>query len=83
MHGNALGIAGQDSANPLAELLSFSMMLRYSCDMGEDVDLVDSAVENVLAAGALAGNIAAQGQQYVSCSAIDAAVLAELDRLAI
>ncbi len=82
VHGSAPDIAGQDRANPLAELLSFSMMLRYSFDMGEDADLVDSAVENVLAAGVRTADIAEEGQQPVSCSAMGDAVLAELDRLA-
>ena len=82
VHGSAPDIAGQDRANPLAELLSFSMMLRYSFDMGEDADLVDGAVENVLAAGVRTADIAGEGQQPVSCSAMGDAVLAELDRLA-
>ena len=82
VHGSAPDIAGQDRANPLAELLSFSMMLRYSFDMGEDADMVDRAVENVLAAGVRTADIAAEGQQPVSCSAMGDAVLAELDRLA-
>ena len=82
VHGSAPDIAGRDCANPLAELLSFSMMLRYSFDMGEDADLVDGAVGNVLAAGVRTADIAGQGQQPVSCSAMGDAVLAELDRLA-
>jgi 3-isopropylmalate dehydrogenase len=82
VHGSAPDIAGEDRANPLAELLSFSMMLRYSFDMGEDADLVDGAVENVLAAGVRTADIAGPGQRPVSCSAMGDAVLAELDRLA-
>ncbi len=82
VHGSAPDIAGQDRANPLAELLSFSMMLRYSFDMGEDADLVDGAVENVLAAGVRTADIAETGRDPVSCTAMGDAVLAELDRLA-
>ena len=33
-------IAGEEKANPLATLLSFAMMLRYSFDMHEDADLL-------------------------------------------
>ena len=82
VHGSAPDIAGEDRANPLAELLSFSMMLRYSFDMGEDADLVDGAVENVLASGVRTADIAEPGRDPVSCSAMGDAVLAELDRLA-
>ena len=59
------------------------MMLRYSFDMGEDADMVDRAVENVLAAGVRTADIAAESQQSVSCSAMGDAVLAELDRLTV
>ena len=35
--GGRDAMSGQDRANPLAELLSYSMMLRYSFDMGDAV----------------------------------------------
>src|SRR5882724_2095689 len=43
VHGSAPDIAGKDLANPLAELLSFAMLLRYSFDMVEDADLIETA----------------------------------------
>ena len=42
VHGSAPDIAGKDAANPLACLLSFAMMLRYSFDM-KDVGVLSSA----------------------------------------
>ena len=39
-HGSAPDIAGQGIANPLAQILSVEMMLRYSFDMGEAADAV-------------------------------------------
>ena len=44
-------IAGKDVANPLACILSFAMMLRYSFDLAEEADLVEDAVRRALAAG--------------------------------
>ena len=44
VHGSAPDIAGKDIANPLATLLSFAMMLRYSFDMTVEADLLDTAV---------------------------------------
>ena len=82
VHGSAPDIAGQDRANPLAELLSFCMMLRYSLESGEDADLIDSAVENVFAMGVHTADIAGEGHQAVSCSATGNVVFAELDQLA-
>ncbi|SDH13859.1 3-isopropylmalate dehydrogenase [Roseospirillum parvum] len=81
VHGSAPDIAGQGKANPLAMLLSFGMALRYSLDRGADADLLDKAVENVLAAGIRTGDIAGPGATVVSTSGMGDAVLAELDRL--
>ena len=51
VHGSAPDIAGKGLANPIATILSFGMALRYSFDLPNDADLVDRAVENVLAGG--------------------------------
>lgn len=51
VHGSAPDIAGQNKANPLAMILSVAMMLRYSLDAGEQADLVEKAVSQVLDQG--------------------------------
>lgn len=50
-HGSAPDIAGQGVANPLAQILSVEMMLRYSFNMGEAADAVRAAVTAVLDEG--------------------------------
>ena len=50
-HGSAPDIAGQNIANPIATILSASMMLRYSFNMDQAADDIDRAVKNVLAKG--------------------------------
>ena len=82
VHGSAPDIAGQDKANPLATILSYAMMLRYSFGLGEDADLVEKAVQNVLGAGIRTADIVGPGMKAVSCSQMGDAVLAELDKLA-
>jgi 3-isopropylmalate dehydrogenase len=82
VHGSAPDIAGKDAANPLASMLSFSMMLRYSFDMSEEADLVDRAVLAALEGGARTGDILQPGSQRVSTTAMGDTVLRELDRLA-
>src|SRR5215468_7554354 len=82
VHGSAPDIAGKDLANPLATLLSFSMMLRYSFGLGDDADLVDKAVQAVLASGTRTGDIATPGTRKVSTTAMGDAVLQALDRMA-
>ena len=47
-HGSAPDIAGEGIANPLAQIMSVEMMLRYSFDMGEAADSIHNAIEAVL-----------------------------------
>lgn len=51
VHGSAPDIAGQNKANPLAAILSLSMMLRYSLSRPELADALDRAVGRVLDSG--------------------------------
>ncbi len=50
-HGSAPDIAGKDMANPIATILSASMMLKYSFDMEEASNNIDEAVRQVLRDG--------------------------------
>ena len=78
VHGSAPDIAGQGIANPLACVLSFAMALRYSFDLGAEADLLEGAVEKVLASGVRTKDIA-QGRDSVSTSGMGDAILAALD----
>jgi len=51
IHGSAPDIAGQGKANPIATILSASMMLWYSFGLSKEADAVDSAVARVLEEG--------------------------------
>jgi 3-isopropylmalate dehydrogenase len=82
VHGSAPDIAGQGAANPLACLLSYSMMLRYSFGLGEDADLVDQAVANVLRGGVRTADIMGPGTAKVSTSVMGDSILHELENLA-
>jgi 3-isopropylmalate dehydrogenase len=52
IHGSAPDIAGQGKANPLATILSAAMMLRYSLNLPEQADRIETAVAKALANGA-------------------------------
>lgn len=78
VHGSAPDIAGQGVANPLATILSFAMALRYTFDRGEDADLLESAVENVLAGGYRTADIMQPGKTKVGTKDMGDAVLAAL-----
>ncbi|MGN0302155.1 MAG: 3-isopropylmalate dehydrogenase [Anaerotardibacter sp.] len=56
-HGSAPDIAGQGIANPLAQILSVEMMLRYTFNMTEAADDVANAVDAVLNDGWRTGDI--------------------------
>ena len=67
-HGSAPDIAGMDIANPIATILSASMMLRYSFDLDREADAIDAAVKQVLADGYRTGDIMSEGCTKVGCS---------------
>ena len=81
VHGSAPDIAGQNKANPLASLLSLSMMFRYSFDLNKEADLLETAAKNVVAAGSRTQDIMAPGCTLVSTVQMGDLVLKELDRL--
>jgi 3-isopropylmalate dehydrogenase len=56
--GSAPDIAGQGIANPIAQILSAAMMLRYSLNRPDAADAVETAVTQVLEAGIRTPDIA-------------------------
>jgi len=62
IHGSAPDIAGKGVANPLATILSLSMMLKYSFDMPAEAAWIDGAVAQVLADGYRTGDIYRAGE---------------------
>eukprot|EP01038_Epipyxis_sp_PR26KG_P009731 gene9731-13096_t len=66
-HGSAPDIAGQDKANPLAQILSAAMMLRYDLDRPHEADQIEAAVELVLNKGFRTGDIRSDGCTLVGC----------------
>ena len=78
IHGSAPDIAGTGKANPLAQVLSLAMMLRYSFDMQEDANAIEAAVERVLAKAGRTPDIAVPGRAVISTAEMGDALLAEL-----
>ncbi|MGE4298965.1 MAG: 3-isopropylmalate dehydrogenase [Desulfovibrionaceae bacterium] len=67
IHGSAPDIAGQDKANPLATILSISMMLRHSFGLMDEAQAIDDAVQSVLKEGYRTGDIRSEGCKMVGC----------------
>jgi 3-isopropylmalate dehydrogenase len=60
--GSAPDIAGRGIANPIAQILSAAMMLRYSLNLSAAAEAVEVAVARVLEAGVRTPDIAAGGR---------------------
>ena len=80
VHGSAPDIAGKGIANPLACILSFAMMLRYSFDLGDEADLVENAVRDALGSGARTGDIATATAARLSTREMGDAVLKQIEK---
>ena len=65
VHGSAPDIAGENKANPLAQILSLAMLLRYSLGEGATADAIEKAVSDVLDTGYRTGDIASEGCQLM------------------
>jgi 3-isopropylmalate dehydrogenase len=63
--GSAPDIAGKGIANPIAQILSAGMLLRYSLGQSEAADAIDAAVETVLSGGRLTADLVGSGRPSI------------------
>ena len=75
VHGSAPDIAGQDKANPIAQVLSAAMMLRYALNQPEAANKIEQAVVEVLDRGYRTGDIMSEGMKLVGCRAMGDALI--------
>jgi 3-isopropylmalate dehydrogenase len=78
VHGSAPDIAGRDLANPIAQVLSVAMLLRYGLHQPEAADRIEAAVSQVLDQGIRTGDIMSEGCTRVGCQAMGDAIVAAL-----
>lgn len=76
--GSAPDIAGQGIANPIAEILSASMMLRYSFGLDEAAEAIKEAVEQTLDQGIHTADIAIDKDKSVGTAAMGDAIVSQL-----
>ncbi len=78
--GSAPDIAGQGIANPIAQILSAGMMLRYSFGMVEAAEAIDNAVAKVLDQGFRTRDIYQKkdGERLVNTKEIGDAIIAAM-----
>jgi 3-isopropylmalate dehydrogenase len=78
IHGSAPDIAGQNIANPIATILSVSMMLRYSFDLTKEADSIEEAVKVVLEKGYRTKDIVSPGEASVGTDEMGNLIVNEL-----
>jgi 3-isopropylmalate dehydrogenase len=82
IHGSAPDIAGRGIANPLAQILSFAMLLRTSFGLAEEASLIEDAMIRVLSNGLRTADIMAPGAARVGTGVMGEALLRELEKVA-
>jgi 3-isopropylmalate dehydrogenase len=82
IHGSAPDIAGRDEANPLAALLSASMLLEHSLGMRAEAEAIENAVESVLREGYRTRDLhTGHGTKFVGCKAMGRLVRERIESL--
>jgi 3-isopropylmalate dehydrogenase len=78
--GSAPDIAGMGIANPIAQVLSLAMMLRFSFGAAEAAAAIEAAVQGAIAAGLRTGDIFTgnPAEQRVDTAGMTAGILAHL-----
>jgi 3-isopropylmalate dehydrogenase len=74
--GTAPDIAGKGIANPIAQILSAAMLLRYSLGREDAAGAIDAAVRKVIASGLRTGDIWTEGETKVNTAEMGAAIAA-------
>ncbi|HIF50946.1 MAG TPA: 3-isopropylmalate dehydrogenase [Thiotrichaceae bacterium] len=81
IHGSAPDIANQNVANPLATILSLSMLFRYSLENAEIAVQIEQAVSQVLSDGLRTKDIDAEGMTSVGTDEMGDAVVKALSSI--
>ena len=76
--GTAPDIAGKGIANPIAQILSAGMMLRYSLGHPDAADAIDAAVKRVIGDGLRTGDIWSEGTRRVGTAEMGVAIAAAI-----
>ncbi len=76
--GSAPDIAGQGIANPIAQILSAAMLLRFSCGQEEAATAIEAAVRQVIKAGLRTADIFTPGTVRVDTAGMGGAIAAAI-----
>ena len=82
VHGSAPDIAGKDIANPIAAIMSLAMLFKYSLNLDNISELIDTAISNTLNSGIRTKDIHNdKDEEVVSCSQMGDIILTNIDEI--
>jgi 3-isopropylmalate dehydrogenase len=81
IHGSAPDIAGKNTANPLATILSVALMLKVSFDMPKEAEVIEEAIKVVLKEGVRTPDIYQAGTKVVSTEAMGEEVVKKMKEM--
>ena len=76
--GSAPDIAGKNIANPIGQILSAAMMLRFSFNLETEAKVMEAAVDAVLEDGVRTGDISSDASAIVGTSEIGDAIVQKI-----
>lgn len=76
--GTAPDIAGQGIANPIAQILSAALLLRYSLQQEDKATRIENAVKSAIAAGARTKDLAPNAKDTISTAEMTQEILKRL-----
>jgi 3-isopropylmalate dehydrogenase len=80
VHGSAPSLAGKDVANPIGAVLSAAMMLRHSFGLMNEANEIETAIGDVLNAGARTRDLVArESDPHLTCSAMSRRILSAIE----
>ena len=79
VHGSAPDISGQGIANPIAEIASFAMALRYSFNLTDEAKMIEDSISAALDQGIRTQDIMQDGMKKVGTSQITDTIISEMN----
>ena len=81
VHGSAPDIAGKNIANPIAAILSLSMMFKYSFNQDNVSHVIEQAVSNTLDSGLRTRDIGTDNQKILNCDEMGDSILNNIKKI--
>lgn len=81
IHGSAPDIAGKNLANPIGMVASVAMMLTYACNLPEEAQLIETAIQKTLEQGYRTKDIESPGTTLLGTREMGDQIIKQLNEL--